>query len=167
MSKTFLYKETVQVTEELHQFLKNEMIQTNQLCLHAVNLLEKNSMLTVSQIKREIKNYIKQNNIKVYFISALYNALYMTQKRFQQNRSMNLSVGKIHFLTLIVNKYQNRLFTVNETTKQIKFSDHAGYLTYPGTLPNLTDNESIYWNMSYSPLLDQFQLTLHSFQEKK
>lgn len=167
MSKTFLYKETIQVTEELHQFLKNEMIQTNQLCLYAVKLLEKNSTLTVSQLKKEIKNYIHQNNIKIYFFSALYNALYTTQKLFQQNRTINLSVGKIHFLTFIIKKYKNRLFTVNEQTKQIKFSDSDGYLTYPKPLPVLTDDESVYWNMSYSPLLDQFQLTLHSFQEKK
>jgi hypothetical protein len=92
--------------------------------------------------------------------SPLFNELYYQYKKFTEKQiKTTKALSDIHYITFLVNGYDNKCFTVNDNKITIHGAD--GHIELIDDLPTLTDDKRmLYFNISFSNQESKYHLSI-------
>lgn len=160
MSRNNLYQADVAVEERLDQYLRKCFLNHLIIYNHSLDILIKNPGIKFKDLKLKCYEFIEQKQITEFMGSPLFNELYYQYKKFtEKNIKAAKTLTGIHYITFLVNGYNNKCFSKEGNKLVIHGVD--GYIELEEDLPELPDDKKmLYFNLSYSNQESKYQLSV-------
>jgi hypothetical protein len=158
MNRNLIYKEEVEVTEELDRFLKkcfkNHLILYN----YALSKLIEDPNIDLIKIKSMVYDYTVEHNIRDILRSALYMEIHYLYKKFTSNNLREKLLTNIQYLTFIVFREVPSFLTIERD--YLKLGNFRGEIRLHKPLESVKDYDVLYVNLSYSSKEDKYMLSI-------
>jgi hypothetical protein len=158
-----IYNATVQVAGGLEAVLKKCFLTHLTIYNYSLEQLKEHPRVTYQELRESVFQYVEKNQIPHLHIQIVQNEIYYQYKKFKKSNSGQKLLSSIQYFTLIVKDFNNGIIQLDESRTQLRFTDRDGYLLLPEPLPVVTGgNTTLYLNLSYSAMENQFQLSVFS-----
>ena len=160
MSRRNIYLADINVSGVLDEYLRKCFLNHLVVYNHSLEILIKNPAIKFKDLKLKCYEFISEKNITEFMGSPLFNELYYQYKKFTER---NIKVGKtltgIHYITFLVNSYNNKCF--NKEGNKLLINGVDGYIELNEDLPEVIDEgKMLYFNISYSNQESKYQLSV-------
>lgn len=160
MSRHNLYIADVTVDPKLDEYLRKCFLNHLVIYNHSLDILINDPGIKFKDLKLKCYEFIEKKNITEFMGSPLFNELYYQYKKFtEKNIKTAKTLTGIHYITFLVNGYNNKCFKVENNKLTIHGID--GYIELDEDLPDLPDDKRmLYFNISYSNQESKYQLSV-------
>ena len=160
MSRNNIYQADVAVQGTLDQYLRKCFLNHLIIYNHSLDILVKNPDIKFKDLKLKCYEFIEQKNIKEFIGSPLFNEVYYQYKKFKEkNIKSAKTLTGIHYITFLVNGYNNKCFSKDGNKLLIHGVD--GYIELEKDLPQIPDDKRmLYFNLSYSNQESKYELSV-------
>ncbi len=158
-SKSNLYNEEVNISEDLDVTLKKCFLNHLVLYNYMLEIIEKDPYITFRKLKKVMQEYIQTKKIEEYLASSLYHEMHYLYKKYNNNNKSSKQLSSIQYLTFYINDYNNRNFTLEDN--KITFSNFKGYIELKKEFPVIVNKELIYLNISYSANENKYKISIY------
>ena len=160
MSRNNLYQADVVVEPRLDQYLRKCFLNHLIVYNHSLDILVKNPSIKFKELKLKCYEFIEQKKITEFIGSPLFNELYYQYKKFtERNIKAAKTLTGIHYITFLVNGYNNKCFSKEGNKLVIHGVD--GFIELEKDLPEIPDDKRmLYFNLSYSNQESKYQLSV-------
>ena len=160
MSRKNIYLADISVSDGLDAYLRKCFLNHLIVYNHSLEILVKNPDIKFKDLKLKCYEFISEKNITEFMGSPLFNELYYQYKKFKER---NIKSGKtltgIHYITLLVNSYNNKCFS--KEGNKIHINGVDGFIELNEDLPeNVEEDKMLYFNLSYSNQESKYQLSV-------
>lgn len=165
---TKIYNEVVQAKDGLDAILKKCFLTHLTIYNHSLELLKANPQMGYADLREQVFRYVEDNKVPHLHIQIVQNETYYQHKKFKRSSQFSQKLlSSIQYFTLILKDYTNGITTLDESRTKLSFNDRPGYLLLPKPLQPIKQGESatLYVNISYSSMENQFQLSI--FEQMK
>lgn len=160
MKRKNLYQADVVVENSLDDYLRKCFLNHLVVYNYSLDILIKNPSIKFKDLKAKCYEFIEEKGIKEFMGSPLFNELYYQYKKYTEKniRSAKTLTG-IHYITFLVNGYDNKCFTKDGNKIIIHGVD--GCIELNEDLPEIPDDKQMmYFNLSYSNQESKHQLSV-------
>jgi hypothetical protein len=160
MKRQNLYQADVIVQDQLDEYLRKCFLNHLVIYNYSLDVLIKNPDIKFKDLKAKCYEYIEQKAIKEFMGSPLFNELYYQYKKFTERniRSAKTLTG-IHYITFLVNGYNNKCFS--KDGKKLIIHVVEGCIELVEDLPEVPEEKQMmYFNLSYSNQESKYQLSV-------
>ncbi len=160
MSRHNLYIADVTVDQKLDGYLRKCFLNHLVIYNHSLEILINDPGIKFKDLKLKCYEFIEQKNITEFMGSPLFNELYYQYKKFtEKNIKAAKTLTGIHYITFLVNGYNNKCFSKEGNKLIINGTD--GFIELDQDLPELPDDKKmLYFNLSYSNQESKYQLSV-------
>jgi len=160
MNKKNIYQASVVVNGRLDEYLKKCFLTHLIIYNHSLEILIKSPSITFKDLKLKCYEFITEKNITEFIRGPLLNELYYQFKKFnKQNNKTSKTLTEIHYITFMVNSYNNKCFS--KEGNKIFFIGIDGFIELDRDLPEIVDKTKMfYFNISYSNQESKYQLSI-------
>lgn len=147
----------------LNEYLRKCFLNHLVIYNYSLEILINNPDIRFKDLKLKCYEFIRKKNIKEFIRSPLFNEIYYQYKKFKErNIKSYKALTGIHYITFLVNSYNNKCFRKEGNKLIINGTD--GYIELNEDLPELTNEDKmIYFNLSYSNKESKYQLSIFNF----
>lgn len=156
-----LYNEYVDITPDLDAVLKKCFINHLLVYNQALSFLHKDEELTFKNLKKQIIKYISEKQLSPIIEIALFNEIYYQFKKFKRNVRIQKLITDIQYFTFLCKGYSTRSLLVSEDRMKITFDGFPGEITMKKELPTISEEESLYVNLSFSNIENKYMISIY------
>lgn len=162
-TKNKIYDDYVTVTSSLDVILKKCLVNHMLIYNYSLQELYADSEISFKALMKKVRTHIRVKEITTYIDIALMSELYYQYKKFKKNIRIQKLITDIHYFTFISNGYNSKHLFVSpdRLTVRIRLFEDQGEFTLHEPLPELQENELIYFNISYSNAEDRYKISIH------
>lgn len=157
-----IYDGELFVKEEDKKVLKRIFVNHLLIYNYSLGLLYDNPELRFEVLSRKVVDHIKQENVSPILRAAVHNEIYYQYKKFRRNVKVQKQLTDLQYFTFTVTSYNNTSFTMNKELDKINILGVDLEMELESQLPELDSIKMLYFNISYSSMIDKFMLSVHS-----
>ena len=157
-----IYDGELFVEEEDKKVLKRIFVNHLLIYNYSLGLLYDNPELRFEVLSRKVVDHIKQENVSPILRAAVHNEIYYQYKKFRRNVKVQKQLTDLQYFTFTVTSYNNTSFTMNKELDKINILGVDLEMELESQLPELGSIKMLYFNISYSSMIDKFMLSVHS-----
>lgn len=160
MKKNNIYQSDVIVEYKLDEYLRKCFLNHLVIYNHSLDILTKDPNIKFRDLKAKCYEFIGKKQIKEFISNPLFNELYYQYKKFtKKNIRTSKKLTGIHYVTFLVNGYNNKCF--KKDGNKLIIHGTEGWIELIKDLPVISDDKSImYFNLSYSDQKSNYQLSV-------
>lgn len=160
MSKKNIYQEDIIVSDKLDEYLKKCFLNHLIIYNYSLEILIKNPTIKFKDLKLKCYEFISKKKIIEFISSPFFNELHYQYKKFNnQNIKSGKTLTGIHYITFLVNSYNNKCF--NKDNNRLTINNIDGFIELNKDLPEIIDSSKLfYFNISYSNQESKYQLSI-------
>jgi len=160
-----LYSEYVDVTPDLDKMLKKCFVNHLLVYNQALSFLYQDETLTFKNLKRLINDYISEKKLSPINDTTLYNEIYYQYKKFRRNIRIQKLITDIQYFTFLSRGYRTRGLIISNDRKVIYFKGFPGRINLNKELPEISKEDLIYINISFSNIENRYRISIYKFGE--
>jgi hypothetical protein len=127
----------------------------------ALEYLHNDEELTFKSLKKQIIANLREKQLSPVIEIALFNELYYQYKKFKRNVKIQKLITDVQYFTFLSKGYITRSLVVSEDRKTITFEGFEGSVNLQKELPEISEEESFYINISFSNIENKYMISLY------